>query len=173
MRLTNNYNLKMPEGSDVVNIEDLNYNANVIDNTLLQNKNDILNIIEVTNSMGSEIEVLKDKVSSLDCDYVEDIEFQFSNGWIKSASEYCSAKMINGVAYINLLCSGGINTAGTSICYIKDQKFRPKTNIPFIIGTNDGLYVNGFVRTTGNIVIDSVDIPPSIWISICVSYPIL
>ena len=44
MRLTNNYNLKMPEGSDVVNIEDLNYNTNVIDNTLLQNKNDILNI---------------------------------------------------------------------------------------------------------------------------------
>ena len=38
LRLTNNYNLKMPEGSDVVNIEDLNYNANVIDNTLLQNK---------------------------------------------------------------------------------------------------------------------------------------
>ena len=37
LRLTNNYNLKMPEGSDVVNIEDLNYNTNVIDNTLLQN----------------------------------------------------------------------------------------------------------------------------------------
>ena len=80
--------------------------------------------------------------------------------------------MINGVVYINLLCSGGTNTARTSICYIKDQKFRPKTHIPFIIGTYTGLYVNGFVQTTGNIRIDTVDIPPNSWISICVSYPI-
>ena len=81
LRLTNNYNLKMPEGSDVVNIEDLNYNTNVIDNTLLQNKNDILNIIEVTNSMGSEIEVLKDKISSLDDTYITDIPITYYNGW--------------------------------------------------------------------------------------------
>lgn len=31
MKLTTNYSLKKPEGSDVVNIEDFNYNADIID----------------------------------------------------------------------------------------------------------------------------------------------
>ena len=128
---------------------------------------------DVCEGIRSELDVIKDKVSSLDCDYVEDIELQFLNGWIKNTNGYYSAKMIDGVVYINLLCSDGIKTARTPICYIKDQKFRPKTSIPFIIGTHTGLYVNGFVQTTGNIVINTEDIPPNSWISICVSYPIL
>lgn len=32
MKLTTNYNLKKPEGSDTVNIEDFNYNSDIIDN---------------------------------------------------------------------------------------------------------------------------------------------
>ena len=34
MKYTENYNLKKPEGSDVVNIEDLNDNADIIDQAL-------------------------------------------------------------------------------------------------------------------------------------------
>ena len=34
MKYTGNYNLKKPEGSDVVNIEDLNDNADIIDQAL-------------------------------------------------------------------------------------------------------------------------------------------
>ena len=31
MKLTTNYSLKKPEGSDVVNIDDFNYNADILD----------------------------------------------------------------------------------------------------------------------------------------------
>ena len=34
MKLTTNYNLKKPEGGDTVNIEDFNYNSDIIDNEL-------------------------------------------------------------------------------------------------------------------------------------------
>ena len=34
MKLTTNYSLKKPEGSDVVNIDDFNYNADTIDTKL-------------------------------------------------------------------------------------------------------------------------------------------
>ena len=34
MKLTTNYSLKKPEGSDVVNIDDFNYNADAIDTKL-------------------------------------------------------------------------------------------------------------------------------------------
>ena len=40
MQYTNNYNLKKPEGSDIVNIDDLNHNADILDQKLkeLENK---------------------------------------------------------------------------------------------------------------------------------------
>ena len=166
------YELETPIITELPNFNPQTYKG---DNTLIVNSGVIQcdASFDVCEGIRSELDVIKDKVSSLDCDYVEDIELQFLNGWSKNTSGYYSAKMVNGVAYINLLCSGGIGTAGTSICYIKDQKFIPKTNMPIIIGTNDGLYVNAFIQVTGKIVIDNVDIPPNLWISICVSYPIL
>ena len=39
MKLTTNYSLKKPEGSDVVNIDDFNYNADMIDNAIQEIKN--------------------------------------------------------------------------------------------------------------------------------------
>ena len=166
------YELATPQIIELPNFNPQTYKG---DNTLIVNSGVIQcdASFDACEGIRSELDVIKDKVSSLDCDYVEDIELQFLNGWSKNTSGYYSAKMVNGVAYINLLCSGGIGTAGTSICYIKDQKFIPKTNMPIIIGTNDGLYVNAFIQVTGKIVIDNVDIPPNLWISICVSYPIL
>ncbi|MBP3930386.1 MAG: hypothetical protein J6D47_12595 [Peptostreptococcaceae bacterium] len=39
MKLTTNYSLKKPEGSDVVNIDDFNYNADIVDNAIQEIKN--------------------------------------------------------------------------------------------------------------------------------------
>ena len=39
MKLTTNYSLKKPEGSDVVNIDDFNYNADIIDSAIQEIKN--------------------------------------------------------------------------------------------------------------------------------------
>ena len=36
MKLTTNYGLKKPEGSDIVNVDDLNYNADIIDNAITE-----------------------------------------------------------------------------------------------------------------------------------------
>ena len=41
MKLTTNYSLKKPEGSDVVNIDDFNYNADIIDNAIQEVKGKI------------------------------------------------------------------------------------------------------------------------------------
>ena len=39
MKYTSNYNLKKPEGTDIVNIEDLNYNADILDQKLKEVEN--------------------------------------------------------------------------------------------------------------------------------------
>ena len=39
MQYTSNYNLKKPEGTDIVNIDDLNYNADVLDQKLKEVEN--------------------------------------------------------------------------------------------------------------------------------------
>ena len=41
MRLTVNYGLKKPEGSDVGNIDDFNYNADIIDSTMKEIKSEV------------------------------------------------------------------------------------------------------------------------------------
>ena len=49
MKLTTNYSLKKPEGSDVVNIDDFNYNADIIDNSIQEIKN--ASLTNKTNSL--------------------------------------------------------------------------------------------------------------------------
>jgi len=44
MKLTTNYGLKKPEGSDVVNIDDFNYNADVLDNAIKEVKTKVDNL---------------------------------------------------------------------------------------------------------------------------------
>ena len=44
VKLTTNFGLKKPEGSDVVNIDDFNYNADILDNTLNEVKIDTSSI---------------------------------------------------------------------------------------------------------------------------------
>ena len=65
MKLTTNYGLKKPEGSDVVNIDDFNYNADTIDTKLKvvenqsnANKNNI-------STLQSEVSTNKTSISNL------------------------------------------------------------------------------------------------------------
>ena len=52
MKLTTNYSLKKPEGSDVVNIEDFNYNSDILDNKL--------------KSVDADLSSLKNKVNTVE-----------------------------------------------------------------------------------------------------------
>ena len=69
MKLTANYSLKKPEGSDVVNIDEFNYNADIQDSTIkeIKTKVDSLNLtaINVKMSDGTTVEdtVLSNKTS--------------------------------------------------------------------------------------------------------------
>ena len=60
MKLTTNYSLKKPEGSDVVNIDDFNYNADILDREIksIRTKLDGLNLTasNVKMSDGSTVE---------------------------------------------------------------------------------------------------------------------
>ena len=120
MKLTNNYNLKMPEGNDVVNIEDLNYNANVIDNALLQNKNDILNI-------NSELDDIKDKISD---GKIEAYRPQLLNGFDNLYNEDdVYIRKCDGVVLINLrLTNKGTVSNGTLVFKIP-ANFSPVSRI--------------------------------------------
>ena len=55
MKLTTNYGLKKPEGNDVVNIDDLNYNADILDSAIKENKNSILTNTQLINSLNQEV----------------------------------------------------------------------------------------------------------------------
>lgn len=61
MKLTTNYSLKKPDGSDVVNIDDFNYNADIIDAAIkeLKSKMDGLELVasNVKMSDGSTVEI--------------------------------------------------------------------------------------------------------------------
>lgn len=60
MKLTTNYGLKKPEGSDVVNIDDFNYNADILDTKVkeVENRVNSLNLTasNVTMTNGSTVE---------------------------------------------------------------------------------------------------------------------
>ena len=70
MKLTTNYGLKKPEGSDVVNIDDFNYNADAIDTKLKAvetqsntNKSNISSLQTQSNTNKSNISSLQTQVS--------------------------------------------------------------------------------------------------------------
>lgn len=52
MKLTTNYSLKKPEGNDVVNIDDLNYNADIIDSTMKENKTNISSLQTLSGNLS-------------------------------------------------------------------------------------------------------------------------
>ena len=60
MRLTTNYGLKKPEGSDVVNIDDFNYNADILDSKIKEVSNSVESLELVASNVkmanGSTVE---------------------------------------------------------------------------------------------------------------------
>ena len=65
MKLTTNYGLKKPDASDVVNIDDFNYNADAIDSAIkeVKTKVDSLNLT-ATNVKMSDGSTVEDTVSA-------------------------------------------------------------------------------------------------------------
>ena len=80
---------------------------------------------EVTNSLGSELEVLKGKVSDLDDNVVEIEKINLLNGWSNIVNEAYVIKNKN-VVTLSMSIGGGITTNATTIGVISD-KFRPKS----------------------------------------------
>lgn len=113
---------------------------------------------EVTNSLGSEIDVLKDKVSSLD-DNISDrpitkYELIPLNGWSKFyGSSYITRS--GDVFSINIGIQNGIVTAGTILFCINNPSFIPKVN-QVIFGNDDvtgNIIYEIAIRTNGTITI--------------------
>ena len=83
MRLTTNYGLKKPEGSDVVNIDDFNYNADILDakiktveNSVSENKTNIVtlqsevstnkaNILSLQSELGTNKTTLQNNINAI------------------------------------------------------------------------------------------------------------
>lgn len=80
---------------------------------------------EVTNSLGSELEVLKSKVSDLYDNVVEIEKINLLNGWSNIVNEAYVIKNKN-VVTLSMSIGGGITTNATTIGVISD-KFRPKS----------------------------------------------
>jgi hypothetical protein len=56
MKLTTNYSLKKPEGSDVVNIDDFNYNADIIDGAIQEVKSTSLTNASNISSLQTKVD---------------------------------------------------------------------------------------------------------------------
>ena len=74
MKLTTNYSLKKPEGSDVVNIDDFNYNADAIDSAIKTveevvsaNKTSILDIKQTIEGVNQVLIEEINKIISIRC----------------------------------------------------------------------------------------------------------
>ena len=69
MKYTQNYNLKKPEGTDVVNIDDLNYNADVIDTELAKcivNITNLSNTVVLKGTSNQDVNLVQALIQSVD-----------------------------------------------------------------------------------------------------------
>lgn len=115
---------------------------------------------EVTNSLGSELEVLKGKISDLD-DSISDrpitkYELTPLNGWTKFyGSSYITRS--GDVFNINIGIQGGTTTSGTILFHINNPSFIPKNNQVIFAGDDvtGGKIYELVVRTNGTITVGS------------------
>lgn len=84
MKQTSNYGLKKPEGQDVVNIDDLNYNADILDTQLKSLNNNLDN--QIKNINGSKVDKVQGKQLSTE-DY-STVEKQKLAGIAQGANNY-------------------------------------------------------------------------------------
>ncbi len=125
MKNTGNYKLKKPEGTDTVNIEDLNYNADIIDNELVKRalKTDMpTNLNQFTNgpgfitATGAPVQSVNGKTGTL----------------ILSASDVGAETPIGSQAKVNTLAGqvGNINDANLP-AELKGKPLTEQTKILF------------------------------------------
>ena len=121
---------------------------------------------EVTNSKGSEIEVLKDKVSSLD-DYVREEEVYYPtllNGWVTHSADYTPYFVKQGdIVTFNMRIKGGVWSSGTIICYVPEKftiTYGNSSVFPVIDLTNDKTY-NAIIYKEGTLKLFGVDSEPT------------
>ena len=81
MKLTTNYSLKKPNGSDVVNIDDFNYNADMIDTKIKAVENQSNTNKTNISSLQSQISTNKTNISNLDNSY------NTLNNWVQGLND--------------------------------------------------------------------------------------
>ena len=152
--LTIVYELETPIITELPNFNPQTYEG---DTTLLINTGVIQAEceFEVTNSKGSEIEVLKDKVSSLDDNIVEVYNPQLLNGFYKLYPEDDSyIRKYNNVVVMNLRLANPANVSDGTLVFTLPPRFRPPARVSSnvcngLTGMATGLLV---VRNDGSVV---------------------
>ena len=149
------YELETPQIIELPNFNPQTYEG---DTTLLLNTGVIQGEceFEVTNSKGSEIEVLKDKVSSLDDNIVEVYNPQLLNGFYKLYSEDDSyIRKYNNVVVINLRLTNPANIPNGTLVFTLPPSFSPLERIGSSVchgltGVATGMLI---IRNDGNAII--------------------
>jgi hypothetical protein len=128
MKLTTNYSLKKPEGSDVVNIDDFNYNADIIDNAIQEvkstsstNKTNISSLqTKVDNGQNHKVtqdngHVLRQDNIDLNTLTKTGVYYSASptNAPINSTAWYIDVKAMNSNAYVYQMLTR--NQAGNNV----------------------------------------------------------
>ena len=146
------YELETPIITELPNFNPQTYSDNttlLINSGVIQANADF----EVTNSLGSEIAVLKDKVSSLD-DYVDNCDYTLTqlNGW--KFGNATITREDNHVQINMILTVQGITTVGTKIATFP-YNLKPRTvvicNLIDVSGAVIGVIeiVNNFIQVNG------------------------
>ena len=97
MKLTTNYSLKKPEASDVVNVDDFNYNADIIDNAIQEVKGKVDGL-----ELKAEKVTLADKSNLFNATNVEDALLENRN-LINSLSQEVNGQRLRGINIHNQL----------------------------------------------------------------------
>ena len=154
------YELETPQIIELPNFNPQTFEGNT---TLLLNSGAVQAeaSFEVTNSLGSELEVLKNKVSGLD-NYVVDEKVYYPtllNGW---SSAYGTPLLVKSGKLVSMyiVIKGGILTQNTPIFKISDNKFIPKNSLFFSATCADSSYAyhnaTTIVMADGTVKLDRV-----------------
>ena len=111
MKLTTNYNLKKPEGSDTVNIEDFNYNADIIDNAIQEIKNTSstnktnISSLQTKVDNGQNLKLTNNK-GQIDITYGGDFNNLTNTGW-HYVTNPTNSPVSGGVWYLEVMSRDG------------------------------------------------------------------
>lgn len=119
MKYTTNYNLKKPEGSDIVNIDDLNENADIIDQKLKELEDDV-NATEAAAKVYTDQKVnahaaVKASLSQLGHVNHTVLTTTIDTAWQGSKAPYTKTQTVNGLLatdtpIVDVVMSGNFET---------------------------------------------------------------